>query len=110
MQTAKPFVSLPGDIEISLPNGTLYFRFGLWATGYLHEYPNIPNTFTIRWDSDFVQDIYFGIGELVDIFVRFKNVDTLQILFDDVYTFRRGVSLETLPEIPWEPESCGPIE
>lgn len=91
-----------------MPNGTLYFRFGTWATGYLIEYPNITDTYTVRWDSDFVQDIYFGIGELVDIFFQFENTDTLSIIFDDVYIFRRGVSLETLPIIPWDPQSCGP--
>lgn len=103
-------VSYTGDVEISLRNGTLYFRYGLWAIGYLDEYPNITNTYIIRWDSDFVHDIYFGIGYLIDIFVQFENADTLSIVFDDVYIYRRGVSLETLPEIPWEPESCGPSD
>lgn len=97
-----------GDVEISLQNGTLYFRFGTWATGYLLEYPNITNTYTASWDSDFVQDIYFNVGSLVDVFVQFENVDTLHFYFDDVYTFRRGVSLDTLPIIPWDPQSCAP--
>lgn len=110
LSTSKNSFCLPfaGDVEVTLPNGTLYFRFGTWGTGYLHEYASIPNTFVIGWDSDFVQDIYFGIGQLIDIFVRFDDANTLRILFDDEYTFRRGVSLETLPEIPWEPESCAP--
>lgn len=99
-----------GELDVSLPNGTLYFRFGLWATGYLAEHPNIPDMFVVSFDSDFVQDIYFGVGFLIDIFIQFENNDTLNVIFDDVYTFRRGVSLDTLPRIPWDPQSCGPDE
>jgi len=98
-----------GDMEVDYSNGTLYYRFGTWLLGRLIEYPDFPNTFTVTWDTDFVQDIYFALGgELLDIFVQFENNDTLNMIFDDVYTFRRGVSLDTLPVIPWDPETCGP--
>lgn len=97
-----------GDVEISLQNGILYFRFGTWATGYLNQHPTYP-IYYITWTSDFVQDIYFAAGGIIDIFIEFEDVDTLNVIFgDDVYTFRRGVSLDTLPIIPWDPESCAP--
>lgn len=103
------FSSTTGEVEITqLPNGTLYFSFGIWATGFMIEHPTLPQTFTAEWNSDFVQDIYFGAGGLVDVYMQFETVNELRVIFDDVYVFRRGVTLDTLPIIPWDPQSCGP--
>ncbi|KAJ6636545.1 Protein flp [Pseudolycoriella hygida] len=102
--------AIEGEIEVSMRNGTLYLRSGTWATGYLLEHPDIAQTYTVQWDGDFVQDIYFATGGfLIDVFIQFENTDTLLIVFEGVHVYRRGVSLETLPEIPWEPESCAPV-
>ncbi|XP_037039464.1 uncharacterized protein LOC119076674 [Bradysia coprophila] len=96
-----------GDMEITLRNETLYFRFGIWASGYLNQHPTYPVYYVI-WDSDFVQDIYFAAGGLIDIFFSFESENTFSVIFEQVTTFQRGLSLDTLPLIPWEPESCAP--
>ncbi|XP_037024097.1 uncharacterized protein LOC119065995 [Bradysia coprophila] len=97
-----------GDIEITLRNGTLYFRYGTWGKGYLNQHSKHPVYYVI-WDSDFVQTIYFVAGGLVDTFFSFETENTFSIIiFGEVITFQRGVSLDTLPKIPWKPESCTP--
>ncbi|KAG4072576.1 hypothetical protein HA402_004665 [Bradysia odoriphaga] len=97
-----------GDIEITSRNGTLYFRYGTWGKGYLNQHPKHPVYYVI-WDSDFVQIIYFVAGGLVDTFFSFESENTCSfIIFGEVITFQRDVSLATLPKIPWKPETCAP--
>ncbi|CAL8109669.1 unnamed protein product [Orchesella dallaii] len=107
-----------GDLEVlekfnNITNTTaLYMRYGKWAKGWLEEVGN--DMYKIIWDTDIIQD-YYAAGERDSgnyAVIRNGNLEFVQSAFEGLIlpflgNFKLGVSLETLPTIPWDSDSCG---
>lgn len=85
--------------------------YGKWIQGWL-EYDG-GTIFKLKVEGDFVQNLY-AIGANGDsIYVRILN-DNIEFIMaaPDSETgfslgkFKRGVSLESLPKVPWDSGSC----
>lgn len=90
----------------------LYVSYGKWTKGWL-ELAVVP-IYKVFWDTDVVQDNYANGNPDSFSYMRIQN-GTLEFLAGDdvnnirpMATFQLGVSLDTLPPIPWLPDSCGP--
>ena len=88
----------------------LFLSYGRWGEGWLNESPEFASAFEVEITTDLVQEVYAGGEEEPAIFIDFLEPDSLFItlLVDEVTEFIRDLSLEDLPEQPWDPNSCGP--
>ncbi|ODN01571.1 Protein flp [Orchesella cincta] len=108
---------IQGDIEISerfnnQTNATgLYMDYGKWTQAWLEHVEG--DTYKLIWDTVMIQDFYANGDPTGLVYSTFKN-GTLEILMPmgdalmSMGKFELGVSLDTLPPIPWAPDSCGP--
>ncbi|OXA49225.1 uncharacterized protein LOC110854540 [Folsomia candida] len=103
-----------GEMNITIRTNSvgipqLYWSYGRMAEGWLVQIA--PNRFVLtKWASDFWM-IYWatGIG-FGAIEINFLDIDTLQyseigLVFST--NFKKGLKLDDLPVIPWQPDSCG---
>ncbi len=107
---------LKGQLEITLrenPDGVLlpYISYGRLAQAWLKQVSD--SSFEIEWDSDLYQ-VFLADGPIPDedpFVVQFLDIDSIvftQSGFPIGNTFFRNVTLEDLPVVPWNPDSCGP--
>ncbi|CAL8129101.1 unnamed protein product [Orchesella dallaii] len=106
------------DVEIieRLNNETattgIYLSYGKWAQAWLNN--GGEGLYSLEWDSDIVQDGY-AQGDMSggETFARVEN-GTLEFLSPAGDTlvplgkFEFGLRFDSLPPIPWAPDSCGP--
>ncbi|CAL8109668.1 unnamed protein product [Orchesella dallaii] len=108
---------IAGDVEISerfndQTNTTgIYMSYGRWGQAWLEHVGGV--TYSVTWISDIVQDLY-AAGERNSTMHSTINNGILEIFMPVGDTlsfmgrFELGVNLDTLPPIPWAPDSCGP--
>ncbi|CAL8129100.1 unnamed protein product [Orchesella dallaii] len=107
-----------GDVEIferfnteKETNG-IYLSYGKWAQAWLNNVGE--GIYSLEWDSDIVEDGY-AQGDMSggETFARIEN-GTLEFLSPAGDTlvplgkFEFGLRFDSLPPIPWAPDSCGP--
>lgn len=86
-------------------NNTLYFSHGKWASGFLTQ--RSPTFFRGTLTTDLVHHI--GNSDL--IYVDFLEPEAPKFnIFGFILEFRKDFTDELLPEIPWAPDSCSPVQ
>lgn len=109
-----------GDLEIyeklnPVTNITqLYVDYGKWNKGWMESVGG--DLYEISWDTD-IDQFYWTMGELLGKVMIVVGNDSIKFVtpnfggnleLTELGTFWRDVSLDKLPPIPWDPESCGP--
>jgi len=90
----------------------LNINYGKWGIGVLTPHSSQINVFNVEWSTTINYDFYsYGPSYPVPVFsVDFGKLDQLTLLTNGEggLNFFRDATLDTLPVIPWSPESCGP--
>lgn len=106
-----------GDVSIRYApgtnNSTLQLYFSEWAHGRLQQVTGSNTTFSIQWDSSFMDHFYSYPFDIPGFWVDFGVVDSVLLRAGefDIYSefeFVKNATLDTFPAIPWAPTSCGP--
>lgn len=98
-----------GSFNITNVNETtLYLSFGKWGTGYLMSRPETPAIYDVIYDTDLVHHFYAQGTEPPGLAIDFILPLIANVHFGGGrYPFLKGYQMN-LPEIPYDPSSCGP--
>jgi len=105
-------ISLNGD-----NNENLNINYGEWGIGILTPRSNELNVYDVTWTTTITYDFHaFGVespDELPIITLHFVtsnelNFDLGSRQLGKPIAFIRDATIDTFPQIPWDPESCAP--
>jgi len=88
----------------------LLFEYGIWATGELEQIPEEDNNYYLNYYSDIEMYAYAGSwgGDIGRSKVLLREGYLEYHSFAGGYRFNKDATLDTYPELPYDPNSCVP--